>query len=273
MLIPLPDDIQKMWGQYSHYLKEINFLLLFKVVAYIFLGIIITLYLCRVVGKLSAKHISAHHSQLLRRLTFYIGLIFSIVLPLNLTGINITGLLSAAGIAAGIITAAVAFAAQTSISNFLSGMFLIAEKPFVVGDWVNTNELLGEILSIDMLSVKIRTKDNTFIRIPNETLLKSQFKNLSRFPIRRFDIKLKVTFKENLERVRVILMEAAAKNPLVLVSPQPEVSFIEFGDTGTVLQFSVWGKQSTFSTLQSTIPMEIHATLHENNIEIPLSKA
>lgn len=274
MLLPIPitDDIHKMWAQYSHYFTGINFLLLLKVILYIILGIVITLYVCRVVGKLSAKHISAHHSQLLRRLTFYIGLIFSIVLPLNLTGIDVTGLLSAAGIAAGIITAIVAFAAQTSISNFLSGIFLIAEKPFVIGDMINMQEITGEVLSIDLLSVKIRTKDNTFIRIPNETLLKSQFKNLSRFPIRRFDIKLRVSFKENLEKVKHVLMNVAANNPLALVSPAPEVTFMEFGDSGAELQFSVWSKQSSYSTLQSSIQMEIQSALNANHIDIPLNK-
>lgn len=272
MPIPITDDMHKMWAQYSTYFTGINFLLLLKVVAYIFLGIIITLYICRVVGKFSAKHISAHHSQLLRRLTFYIGLIFSIVLPLNLTGINITGLLSAAGIAAAILTTAVAFASQTSISNFLSGMFLIAEKPFMVGDWVKMDDLLGEILSIDLLSVKIRTKDNTFIRIPNETLLKSQFKNVSRFPIRRLDIRLRVGFKENLEKVKHVLMEVAANSPHALASPAPELSFLEFGDVGASLQFSVWSKQSSFSNLQSNIQMEIHAALNANHIEIPINK-
>lgn len=268
MIFPLP-DLHSLGTHVHDYFQEIDFLRILQVVFYIFISIVITLYVCRIVGSISAKHISTHHSQLLRRITFYIGLIFSFVLPLKISGIDVTGLLSAAGIAAAIITTAVAFAAQTSISNFLSGVFLIAEKPFVVGDFVNINDVLGEVLSIDLLSVKIRTKDNTFIRIPNEVLLKAQFRNVSRFPIRRCDIKLRFAFKEDLEKVKQILMETAKKNPLCLVSPPPELSFIEFGDSGVLLQFSVWGKQASFTTLQTSIQMSIQAALTAYNIELP----
>jgi small-conductance mechanosensitive channel len=227
------------------------------------------LYISRFIGKFLEKHISAHHSQLLRRITFYIGLIFSFILPLKASGIDITALLEAAGIAAGIITAAVAFASQTSISNFLSGVFLIAEKPFVIGDYVAVDDTLGEVLSIDLLSVKIRTKDNILVRIPNEMLLKSKFRNVSRFPIRRFDMKLRVAFNEDLPKVKRILLDIAKHNPLCLVTPGPELSFIEFSDSAAILQFSVWGKQATFTNLQTNIQMEIQAALAANQIKLP----
>lgn len=266
-------DFSLVWKNISDFFHNFDFLTLIWIVVYILIGITITLYICRLVGRVLAKHISAHHSQLIRRILFYIGLAFSFILPLKASGVNVTGLLSAAGIAAGIVTAAVAFAAQTSISNFLSGVFLIAEKPFVVGDYVEANDILGEVLSIDLLSVKIRTKENTYIRIPNETLLKSQFKNVSRFPIRRVDVKLRVAFTENLELIKKLLMDVAKKNPLCLVSPPPELFFIEFGDSAIVLQFSVWCKQASYSNLQTIIQMEIQSTFNAYNIELPVTHA
>lgn len=269
--IPTLPDITTLTHDMHEMFGDFEFSTILRVVIYIALGIIITLYVCRIVGKVSEKHISAHHSQLLRRITFYIGLIFSFMLPLKASGIDITALLGAAGIAAGIITAAIAFASQTSISNFLSGVFLIAEKPFVVGDYVSLNDTLGEVLSIDLLSVKIRTKDNILVRIPNEMLLKSQFRNVTRFPIRRFDIKLRVSFTEDLRKVKTILMETAKQNPHCLVSPVPELIFIEFGDSSILLQFSVWGKQISYSNLQTDIQMEIQAALVSHGIELPVA--
>jgi small-conductance mechanosensitive channel len=268
MVISLP-DFANIWNKIVLLFQGVDFFIMLRIMAYIVLGILLTLYLCRIVGNVSEKKLSAHHSQLLRRLTFYTGLTCSFIFPLTAAGVNIAGLLSAAGIAAGIITAAVAFAAQTSISNFLSGVFLIAEKPFVVGDYVSANDILGEVLSIGLLSVKIRTKDNTFIRIPNEALLKAQFRNLSRFPIRRVDIKLRVSFSEDLERIKKILMDVAGKNPLCLVSPAPEFSFIEFGEAAILLQFMVWGKQASFSLLQTQIQMEIQSAFKTHHIQLP----
>jgi small-conductance mechanosensitive channel len=253
--------------------KGIDLLFMLRISSYIVIGILITLYICRLVGKMSERHISAHHSQLLRSITFYIGFALSFVFPLRASGVDVTGLLGVAGIAAGIITAAVAFASQTSISNFLSGVFLIVEKPFEVGDFVRMNDTLGEVLSIDLLSVKIRTKDNIFVRIPNELLLKSQFENVTRFPIRRCDIKLHISFSEDLQKLKKILLEVAKQNPLCLVSPAPEFNFLEFGDTALEVQFSVWGKQISFASLQSNIKIDIQAAFEKYDIKLPSSPA
>lgn len=266
-------DINHVIRSFTEIFKDFDFFFALRLCGYIALGILITLYICRLVGKISKRHFSAHHSQLLRRITFYIGLALSFVFPLRASGVDVAGLLSAAGIAAGIITAAVAFASQTSISNFLSGMFLIVEKPFEVGDYVRINDTLGEVLSIDLLSVKIRTKDNIFVRIPNESLLKSQFENVTRFPIRRCDIKLHIGFTEDLQKLKKILLEVAKQNSLCLVSPAPEFSFLEFGDAALQLQFSVWGKQQSFASLQTNIQMDIQEAFSKFDIKLPASPA
>jgi len=267
-------DLSLTFKNFIDALKNFDFFFILKLSSYIVIGILLTLYMCRLVGKVSARHFSAHHSQLLRRITFYIGLVLSFVFPLHAFGVNVTGLLEAAGIAAGIVTAAVAFASQTSISNFLSGMFLIVEKPFEVGDFVRiNNDTLGEVLSIDLLSVKIRTKDNIFVRIPNESLLKSQFENVTRFPIRRCDIKLHMSFNEDLQKLKKILLEVAKQNSLCLVSPAPELLFLEFGEAALQLQFSVWGKQISFTSLQTSIQTDIQTAFNKYDIRLPSSPA
>jgi small-conductance mechanosensitive channel len=268
-----PPDFSLLFKNFMDALKDFDFFFILRLSSYIVIGILLTLYMCRLVGKISSRHFSAHHSQLLRRITFYIGLVLAFVFPLRASGVNVTGLLEAAGIAAGIVTAAVAFASQTSISNFLSGMFLIVEKPFEVGDFVRINDTLGEVLSIDLLSVKIRSKDNIFVRIPNESLLKSQFENLTRFPIRRCDIKLHMGFNEDLQKLKKILLEVSKQNPLCLVSPAPEFSFLEFGEAALQLQFSVWGKQASFTSLQTSIQMDIQTAFNKYDIRLPASPA
>lgn len=268
IVLPLPiNEFNKISNDLIKYVQNFEFIPILHGLLYFFIGLIITLIARWFVGKVAERNISMHHSLLFRRITFYIGLTLSLIFPLKASGIDVTAILGAAGI----LTAAVAFASQTSISNFLSGVFLEAEKPFVIGDYVYINDVLGEVLSIDLLSVKIRTKDNLLVRIPNESLLKSQFRNMSRFPIRRFDIKLRLAFDENLEKINKILLDTAAKNPLCLVSPAPEVSFVEFGDSGIVLQFSVWGKQTTYSTLQTSIQTQMQATFINEKIQLPLS--
>lgn len=266
MLNPF-SELNNPISEFKNLVEKIEFVPAIHAIIYFIIGIIITLIARWFVGKVTARHVSRHHSMLFKRFTFYIGLTLSLIFPLKASGIDVTALLGAAGI----LTAAVAFAAQTSISNFLSGVFLVAEKPFEIGDYVKVNDLLGEVLSIDLLSVKIRTRDNLLVRIPNESLLKSQFCNVTRFPIRRFDMKLRVAFDENLDKIKKILMDVASQNPLCLVSPPPEFMFLKFVEYGIQLQFSVWGKQSTYGDLQSSFQMDVQKALKENKIQLPIS--
>src|SRR5690606_3033117 len=118
--------------------------------------------------------------------------------------------------AAGVLSVALGFASQTSASNLISGLFLIGEQPFQLGDTIKVGNTTGEVLSIDLLSVKLRTFDNLYVRIPNESLIKSEMTNLTRFPIRRFDLLIGVAYKENISQVRQIMQNVADNNPLCM---------------------------------------------------------
>ena len=107
--------------------------------------------------------------------------------------------------AAGILSVAIGFASQTSTSNLISGLFLMLERPFSIGDVIKVDSTTGEVISIDLLSVKIRTFDNLFVRSPNESMIKTQVTTLTKFPIRRADLQVGIAFKEDIERVKEIL--------------------------------------------------------------------
>ncbi|MCS3702504.1 mechanosensitive ion channel family protein [Salinibacter ruber] len=171
--------------------------------------------------------------------------------------------------AAGILTVAIGFASQTSASNVISGLFLLGERPFAVGDVIRVNGTTGEVLSVDLLSVKLRTFDNLFVRIPNETMIKSEVTNLRRFPIRRIDLQVGVAYKEDLRKVREVLMEVADRNPLCLEEPAPLILFQGYGDSSINHQFSVWAKTEHFLDLRNSIPVEIKEAFDEHGIEIP----
>ena len=146
---------------------------------------------------------------------------------------------------------------------------MIGEKPFEVGHTVSVGDIKGEILSIDLLSVKIRTQDNTMVRIPNELLIKSAITNLSSFPIRRIDLKIGVAYKEDLENVRDVLFSLAYKNPLALIEPKPLLQILELGDFAINIQFSVWCSRLNYLDLKNSILIDIHQAFAANNIEMP----
>ncbi|WP_263790237.1 mechanosensitive ion channel family protein [Salinibacter sp.] len=232
------------------------------------LKILVGLALGRLAGNGLARLFAeedAQRAMILRRGALYgIAGLFTASALMEL-GFDLSVLLGAAGI----LTVAIGFASQTSASNVISGLFLLGERPFAVGDVIRVNGTTGEVLSVDLLSVKLRTFDNLFVRIPNETMIKSEVTNLRRFPIRRVDLQVGVAYKENLREVREVLMEVADRNPLCLEEPTPLIIFQGYGDSSINHQFSVWAKTEHFLDLRNSIPVEIKEAFDEHDIEIP----
>lgn len=215
--------------------------------------------------KSGGKQLTPQGTMLLGKSVRYgLGAILTVMIFSEL-GFKLTPILGAAGIAG----VAIGFAAQTSLSNLISGIFLIAEKPFHVGDALQIGDTMGIVHSIDLLSLKLRTFDNRFIRIPNENLIKNQFTNVTRFPIRRFDIDVGVAYKEDIDHVIRVLADIADKNPFCLDEPAPLILFKGFGDSALDFLLGVWFEKSDMLNLRNTIMKEIKRRFDEEGIEIP----
>ncbi len=207
----------------------------------------------------------AQRSMILRRLCFYGIAGLFVASALMELGFDLGVLLGAAGI----LTVAIGFASQTSASNLISGLFLLGERPFAVGDLIRVNGTVGEVLSVDFLSVKLRTLDNLFVRIPNETMIKSEVTNIRHFPIRRVDLQVGVAYKEDLREVTEVLLEVADRNPYCLEEPAPMVLFQGFADSSMNYEFRLWTQTDNFLQIRNSIPIEIKEAFDDNDIEIP----
>lgn len=236
-----------------------------RIILLVVVGFPLLLFVSAMAGRAAKKRFTAQTSMLIRKGIFYFGSILIIMTILYQMEFKLTAILGAAGIA-GI---AIGFASQTSVSNIISGLFLISEKPFAVGDLIQVGDTKGIILSIDLLSVKLRTFDNQYIRIPNETLIKNQVTNITRFPIRRLDIKLGVAYKEDIGKVREVLLDIAEKNPYCLDEPEPIVRFVNFGDSALEFLFAVWCVKTDYLDLSTKIMQEIKERFDAEGIEIP----
>jgi len=212
-----------------------------------------------------SKKLSPQQGMVLSKMIYYGGMVVIVFAVLGEFGFKLSHLLGAAGI----IGIGVGFASQTSASNIISGFFLMAEKPFEVDDIITVQGTTGVVLSIDMLSVKLRTFDNKYIRIPNETLIKSEMTNITRFPVRRVDVPVGVAYKEDIGRVRKILLDVAQKNPLCLIDPQPLVIFNGFGSSSLDMTLLAWAAKADWLNLKNSIYEEIKVRFDEEGIEIP----
>jgi small-conductance mechanosensitive channel len=229
------------------------------------IGLAIAIGLARLAGKLVQRHGTAHLAMIARKGVFYIGLIIVVATTLLALDVNLTAALGAAGI----LTFAIGFASQTSLSNLISGLFLLGERPFEVGDLIIVGGTRGIVLSIDLLSVKLRTPDNLFVRLPNESIIKNEFTNVTRFPIRRVDVNIGVAYREDPQRVMRVLREVADANPYCLDEPEPLVLFKDFGASSMDFLLGVWVEKTQFLKLKNSIMVDVKARLDAEGIEIP----
>ena len=231
----------------------------------IIVGIPAFYMLSNFIRRSTTKRFSAQFGLITSKIVLYVGLIIIIISVLSVFGLDLTHLFAAAGI----LGIAIGFASQTSMSNVISGLFLIGEQPFVVGDVITVEGVTGEVLSIDMLSIKLREFDNKFVRIPNETIVKSAVTNLTHFPIRRVNLNIGIAYKENIARVREILFESARANPLCLQEPEPVFIFSNFGSSSIDLMFGVWAEKEDYLAVKNSMQEQIKARFDQEGIEIP----
>ena len=257
--------MNELWANALEFISSDKAWNISRAVILVIIGLVLAKLVSSAVKRLIGKKVETHRAMLLKRGSYYLVLFLFLISALHELGFNLSVLLGAAGI----FTVAIGFASQTSASNLISGLFLVFERPFTVGDVIRVGTTTGEVLSIDPLSVKLRTFDNLFVRIPNESLIKSEVTTLTRFPIRRIDILVGVAYKEDLKNVRTILESVATKNPLCLEEPRSQYIFQGFGESSLDIQFSVWTKRENYLELKNSIHEQIKNAFDEHNIEIP----
>ena len=211
------------------------------------------------------KRFDAQGKMLLRRGVYWPIALLGFTTALTHLGLDLSIFLGAAGI----VTVAVGFASQTSASNLISGIFLVGERAFAVGDVIRVGTTSGEVLSIDLLSVKVRTFDNLFVRVPNEIMVKSEVTNLSRFPIRRIDLHVRVGYGANLDDVRTLLLGIAEHQSRILAEPEPLFFVDAFEPSGMLIQFSVWTRRENWGEARALLQRSIRAEMDDAGIPRP----
>ena len=206
------------------------------VIYVIIIGLIIIRIINAIIKKSLKNKLNERSRNLIVRIIQYSGLGIIALNILKILNIDLTPLLGAAGVA-GI---AIGFAAQTSVSNFISGLFLLSEKLFATGDLVTINDITGIVYSIDTLSIKIRTFDNKLIRIANTNVISSMVINITRFPVRRINLIFTVPHQTDIQMVKSLLLTIAASQPTVLENPPPFFMLNGITRDGLELFLGVW---------------------------------
>lgn len=202
------------------------------------------------------------HKLLIQRVSFYSIFFLFFFSALSQLGFSLQILLGAAGI----FSVAIGFASQTSASNFISGLFLIIERAITEGDTIIVDGVTGQVISVDLLSTKLKTADNTFVRIPNEMLIKSKMTNLSCFAERRLDLFMMFSYEKNIQKIESLWIAMINKNPLCLSDPPPEFKVESIEQNKVTLLLSVWVSTENYAKLKSMLQQTLIEALVENEL-------
>jgi small-conductance mechanosensitive channel len=202
----------------------------------------------------------------------YLFLTIGFVIILQTAGIDLSSLT----ILFGALGIGIGFGLQNVINNFVSGLIILFERPIKVGDRIEVAGVAGDVIDISMRATTIVTNDNISIIVPNSQFISETVINWSHTDRNvRFNYPVGVSYKEDPQIVKKVLLEVALDNPGVLKEPKPDVLFTEYADSAMMFNLRVWTREyiNRPGVLKSQLYYEISRRFREEGIEIPFPQS
>jgi len=201
----------------------------------------------------------------IEKIAYYVIIFIGLMVALPFIGFSLSGLL----VAGGILGIVIGFASQTVVSNLISGLFLMIEKPIKIGDGVSIGEVSGVVKDIKVLSTTIRTYDGIYVRIPNDKVFSSNIQNYVAHVARRFEYKIGIRYSDDAEKAVKIIENLLEEHPLILKEPAPQIFVGELGDNSVNLSIRIWAPSSHWFSVKTEMLWKIKVALEKEGIEIP----
>ncbi|MDX8501100.1 mechanosensitive ion channel family protein [Mesorhizobium sp. VK4C] len=197
----------------------------------------------------------------------YAGVALAALVGISAAGIDLSNL----ALVAGALSLGIGFGLQNVVSNFVSGLILLAERPFKVGDWIVAGDISGTVRKISVRATEIETFQRQSVILPNSNLINNAVGNWThRNKLGRVDIKVGVAYGSDVKRVHALLLDIARAHPMVLKNPEPFVLFANFGAAALEFEIRVFvADVMNGSIVQNDIRFAIFDIFEDEHIEIP----
>ena len=203
----------------------------------------------------------------IRTVVGYTGLALAGLIAISSAGID----LSSFALVAGGLSLGIGFGLQNVVSNFVSGLILLAERPFKAGDWIVAGDVSGTVKKISVRATEIETFQRQSVILPNSQLINSAVGNWThRNKLGRVDIKVGVAYDSDAKRAYAVLLDIARNHPLVLKNPEPFVLFANFGPAALEFEIRVFlADVLNGNVVHNDIRFAILEAFDAEGIEIP----
>lgn len=240
---------------------------------YDLIAIAVIMAISVVVAKLVTNHLKKRLSDrmgkdelaMLVRITYYGIIIIGIFVALPYFRVDLSGLLVAGGVAGVII----GFASQSVVSNLVSGLFIIVERPVKIGDNISIGDVNGTVEEIHVLSTTVIASDGTYIRIPNEKVFTSNITNFVTHAARRVEYTVGIDYADDAGKGVVVIRELLARHPFVLRYPRPQLFVRELSPDAVTISILFWTPSSEYGDVRNEMLGRIKIALEEAGLSFP----
>lgn len=214
---------------------------------------------------MSRKNLDATITNFTCSVTYALLMAFIVVAALGQLGVQTSSIVAILGASA----LAVGLALQGSLSNLAAGVLLMVTRPFKAGDYVETAGNAGVVEAISLLNTTLKSIDNKKIILPNSGIIGSPIINYTAEQKRRVDLKVGVSYKSDLRKVREVLMDEITRNDKVLKDPAPMVGVVEMAASSVNLVVRPWVNTADYWDVYFALTESIKLRLDAEGIGIP----
>lgn len=180
-------------------------------------------------------------------------------------GVETTSILAALGG----LALAVGLALQGTLSNVASGVMILVQKPFKVGEGITTGSVTGTVQQIGLFTTELKQFDGLFVMVPNSELWNQAIVNFNRHPIRRFELIVGIAYSDSMEQARKELLALAEEDERVLDDPAPQAFVSSLDDSSVGIGLRVWCATSDYLTLTWDLTEAAKARFDQVGLSIP----